>query len=195
MPWETKFNIDSAIDKAIHVFWTKGYKSTSLSDLLDAMKINKGSFYNTFGSKKSLFKIALQQYETDYLHGLFTQLGKLDDPVDSIIGLFSLFIQQRSDDSEKSQKGCLFVNTVMDLENHDDDIKHQVIKGIDQVEHFFQEQIKLGVAQGKIRKSIDIESTSRTLLTLAGGCRVLAKGVRDESEMEVIKSHVLSLLK
>ena len=52
MPWETKFNIDNAIDQAINVFWAKGYKSTSLNDLLDAMEINKGSFYNTFGSKK-----------------------------------------------------------------------------------------------------------------------------------------------
>ena len=63
MPWEKNFDLDKATDKAIQVFWKKGYEGTSMSDLIDAMGINKGSLYNAFGSKDELFNRALLRYD------------------------------------------------------------------------------------------------------------------------------------
>ena len=57
MPWEKTFDIDEAIDRATEVFWAKGYEATSLADLIKATGVNKGSFYNAFGSKKKLFTL------------------------------------------------------------------------------------------------------------------------------------------
>ncbi|MGB1215804.1 MAG: TetR/AcrR family transcriptional regulator, partial [Pikeienuella sp.] len=55
MPWEKSFDLDDATDKAAAVFWAKGYEATSISDLVAAMGINKGSLYNAFGDKRRLF--------------------------------------------------------------------------------------------------------------------------------------------
>ncbi len=57
-----EFDYDKAIDKATRVFWKKGYSDTSLRDLLKAMGIGKGSFYNTLKSKRQLYLDCLRHY-------------------------------------------------------------------------------------------------------------------------------------
>src|ERR1700722_3715548 len=56
------FDVEKALQRAMRVFWRKGYLGTSLSDLTDAMGINRPSLYAAFGNKKSLFRKALEHY-------------------------------------------------------------------------------------------------------------------------------------
>ena len=57
-----EFNPDEALEKAMQVFWHKGYEATSMEDLLNAMDINRGSLYATFGGKRALFLKAMDRY-------------------------------------------------------------------------------------------------------------------------------------
>ena len=50
-----EFDRREALEKAMEAFWAKGYEGTSVSDLLEAMGIHRGSMYDTFGDKRSLF--------------------------------------------------------------------------------------------------------------------------------------------
>jgi AcrR family transcriptional regulator len=56
------FDADEALDRAMTVFWTKGYEGASLSDLTEAMGINRPSLYATYGNKEALFRKALERY-------------------------------------------------------------------------------------------------------------------------------------
>ena len=56
------FDVDEALDRAMTVFWTKGYEGTSLSDLTEAMGINRPSLYAAYGNKEELFRKALERY-------------------------------------------------------------------------------------------------------------------------------------
>jgi AcrR family transcriptional regulator len=56
------FDTEEALDRAMQVFWRKGYLGTALSDLTDAMGINRPSLYAAFGNKKSLFRKVLDRY-------------------------------------------------------------------------------------------------------------------------------------
>jgi AcrR family transcriptional regulator len=56
------FDPDTALDRAMHVFWAKGYEGASLSDLTRAMRINRPSLYAAFGNKEQLFKKVLDRY-------------------------------------------------------------------------------------------------------------------------------------
>ena len=56
------FDHDFVVDKAIQVFWSKGYEATSIQDLVDAMGINRGSIYDTFGDKSGLFQTTITRY-------------------------------------------------------------------------------------------------------------------------------------
>lgn len=62
MPASIGFDYERAVDRATQLFWKKGYARTSLRELLRAMKIGEGSFYNTFGSKKRLYLECLKHY-------------------------------------------------------------------------------------------------------------------------------------
>lgn len=55
MPRPKEFIPGEAIEKAMQVFWHKGYEATSMEDLLNAMDLNRGSLYDTFGDKRQLF--------------------------------------------------------------------------------------------------------------------------------------------
>src|SRR6185503_6562706 len=57
------FDMDQALDQALHVFWEKGYDGASIADLTEAMGINPPSLYAAFGNKEALFRLALQRYE------------------------------------------------------------------------------------------------------------------------------------
>ncbi|MGH8592067.1 MAG: TetR/AcrR family transcriptional regulator, partial [Gammaproteobacteria bacterium] len=56
------FDVDKALDRALQVFWRKGYEGTSLPDLTEAMGINRPSLYAAFGNKEALFRKALDRY-------------------------------------------------------------------------------------------------------------------------------------
>src|SRR5437763_10008756 len=56
------FDLDKALDRALQVFWRKGYEGASLPDLTQAMGINRPSLYAAFGSKEELFRRALDRY-------------------------------------------------------------------------------------------------------------------------------------
>ncbi len=193
MPWEKSFDIDQAVDRAQHVFWAKGYEATSLADLLKAMGINKGSFYNAFGSKKKLFTQSLLKYDREQRKAALTQLSALNDPIVAFTTLFDGLIAQSLSDDER--KGCMLVNTALDLPNHDKDTEKTVKKGLSDFEVFFREQIELGHKTGAIPERVDVTETARGLVTLVVGLRVLARGVFNADGLQAIKSQALCLVK
>ncbi len=62
MPRVKEFDPDQALDRAMELFWRKGYEATSVQDLVEHMGINRFSLYDTFGSKHELFMAALDRY-------------------------------------------------------------------------------------------------------------------------------------
>src|SRR5438552_18015031 len=56
------FDPDAALERAMHVFWAKGYEGATLSDLTRAMRINRPSLYAAFGNKQQLFRKVLDRY-------------------------------------------------------------------------------------------------------------------------------------
>src|SRR5262245_6911630 len=62
-----EFDAALALDKALLVFWEKGYRGTSLDDLTDAMQINRPSLYAAFGDKEQLFLSAVDRYRDKYI--------------------------------------------------------------------------------------------------------------------------------
>ncbi len=57
-----EFDLDDALDRALHAFWRKGYEGTSIAELTEAMGITRPSLYAAFGNKEELFRKALDKY-------------------------------------------------------------------------------------------------------------------------------------
>ena len=72
------FDRDAALDRAIRLFWRKGYEATSVRDLSDELGIGQPSLYNAFGGKRALFDEAVHVYDREY--GGFIDAALRDEP-------------------------------------------------------------------------------------------------------------------
>src|SRR5436309_10027243 len=59
-----QFDVDEALERALEVFWARGYEGATLPALTEAMGINRPSLYAAFGNKELLFRKALELYQT-----------------------------------------------------------------------------------------------------------------------------------
>ena len=91
------FDYDKAIDRATRVFWKTGYSNTSLRDLLRAMKIGEGSFYNTVKSKKNLYLECLKHYRATVINERHTALFSQKSAKLGVRALFKTVLDQMDD--------------------------------------------------------------------------------------------------
>lgn len=192
MPWVKDFDVDTAVDRAMKVFWAKGYDSTSISDLTEAMRINKGSLYNAFGSKKALFTQALLKYERENHQATIKQLEAMDEPITAIRTLFDSLIAESQADAER--KGCLLVNTALDLQNHSPEVQRRITAALDDLEQFFRRAVERAQERGEVPAALDAGEAAKSLLTQVVGLRVLARGVFDAKGLKVIGAQALAHL-
>jgi len=186
------FNEEDATGRAMTLFWTNGYEPTSIADLTQAMGINKGSLYHSFGSKKRLFIRALLKYDVEHRHATLARMSEITDPVVSIDTLFSLLVKQSLEDVEK--KGCMLVNSALEMPHHDDDIKAIVVAGMNDFEDYFRRQLVIAKQNGAVSTNLDADETAKGLLTLVVGLRVLARGVFLRVELTAIRSQAMKLI-
>jgi AcrR family transcriptional regulator len=81
------FDADVVLERAMHVFWAKGYEGAALSDLTRAMRINRPSLYAAFGNKEHLFRKVLDRYASGPLayFGKALAAAKVRDVVEEIL--------------------------------------------------------------------------------------------------------------
>src|SRR3569623_2223566 len=75
------FDVEAAVERAMGVFWSRGYHATALPDLLRATRLSRGSLYAAFGDKHSLFLRALDRYIADALTRIDVELDLRREPV------------------------------------------------------------------------------------------------------------------
>ena len=192
MPWEKDFDVEEAVDLAVNVFKSKGYKATSITDLANAMKLNKGSIYNAYGSKKALFLRALDKYDREKRRAMLNELAAMEDPLAAIRLLFTGLVEESMTD--KTQSGCLLVNTALDLPNQDEDVQKLVKEAMEDFENFFSRQLEKAVAMKALPISSDIKSTAASLLSYVVSIRVLARGVFDRDGLTTLSNQALKLI-
>ena len=102
-----QFDVDEALDRALEVFWARGYEGATLPELTMAMGINRPSLYAAFGNKEQLFRKALDRYQTGPMAFLTDALRK---PTARAVveAIFSGFVRMQRD--RDKARGCLIVS-------------------------------------------------------------------------------------
>jgi TetR/AcrR family transcriptional repressor of nem operon len=162
-----EFEMQDALEKAMNVFWEKGYENTSLKDLLSEMNILNGSFYNTFGNKKSLYLKVLEHYSNDTTAKRVELLNCGENFSVGIRlffeGIFNCFAD------ENTPKGCLLVDSLSSELLKDEEIQIFVCKGMSEFEGFFQNFIDQAIERGELSSDTDSETISSILVTYIQG--------------------------
>lgn len=110
-----EFDIDDVLLKAMTIFWQQGYEKTSMQDLVTGMGIHKRSMYDTFGDKHTLYIKALERYASLISSRMESRIEGITSAKAAIRLLFEATIHR----SEEEPKGCMLVNTAVELSGHD----------------------------------------------------------------------------
>ncbi|MCK1995156.1 TetR/AcrR family transcriptional regulator [Peribacillus muralis] len=187
------FDEEKALDDAMLLFWEKGYKATSLSDLTAKMGIQRPSLYSAFGDKEELFEAALRKYTK--LHASQIR-AKLQNTL-SVKEAFHTFFKDLVEEEYKEipNKGCFCINTMVELAPHDEKFEiltreHQMYLSI-----IFQETIVRGIRSGELESSLNAKALAQTLVVSLIGLTVLMKSRPERSFLDHSVAMILSLLK
>ena len=182
-----EFDIDEALDRAMGVFWEKGYEAASLQDLLKAMKIARGSLYKAFDDKRAIYLAALDRYDE-------TQVEKgvafLRNPEggDGLVRIRDMFESVKQD---KARKGCFICNAAIDQARVDTDVKDKVSIMLQKLEEALADalkQSKRGLNWSNKRRA----NMAAALLNNYLGLRVLARSGYPEEDLQAIIDATLS---
>lgn len=174
-----EFNKGEVLQKAMLLFWSKGYFNTSAHDIVAHLGLSRSSIYNSFSDKRTLFIAALNHYIQTESEGLVEALSQLS-PTPESIGLILGQVVDQHFDSQKP-KGCLAVNTAIEFANYDPEIKSIIQSNIDQVVGAFEVFIQKGQQAGTITSAIPAKSLSIALFNQITALKVTGKVVFDRS--------------
>lgn len=173
MPWAKQFDTDAALEKAMQMFWRRGYEATSMQDLVDCMGVNRGSMYATYGDKHAIFVAALLRYDENRRRQFIADIESRLPPREAIRALFDGFMSGVNESS--SSKGCFLTNTALELAAHDPEVAKIVSHSQEEIEAFFLRSVRAGKARGEISVSVKPTEAARGLLASLIGMIVLSR--------------------
>jgi TetR/AcrR family transcriptional repressor of nem operon len=187
-----EFDRAKAVDQALRVFWCKGYEAASVQDLLDAMEISRGSMYDTFTDKRTLYLETLDRYTAMQNEQLASRFAEPLPAITALRKLFDTIIDESVRDPD--YKGCFVVNTIIEVAPHDDEIRLRAQRQLARVEAILFKVIRAGQRSGEIIEDVDAEKTARLLNNTLQGLRVLGKAATARAVLQDVASAALSTL-
>lgn len=192
MPRVKQFNEETVLNKAMELFWKKGYHATSIQDMVEHLSINRASLYDTFGGKKNLFHKSLELYCGKHKEGTLMFLKNEKSVKEGIRKLFEMAISDSISDVDR--KGCFVVNTTTELIPGYDSVKRVLARNRVAFEKIFYEFLLAGQQSGEIAKDKDLKSISSLIYTLLSGIKVVAKIEPNRKKLMSSVNTVLALL-
>lgn len=187
-----KFDIDDAIEKAMLVFWSKGYERSSIPDLTEAIGIERPSLYAAFGSKEELFRLALDRYRRDPASYVNKALAKRT-AAGVMAALLYGVIELTTDPNRPG--GCLFVCGTHPLTRRDDglhsDLADRRIAGENDIRNRF-EQAQL---DGDLSEGTDPAVVAKMAATLIWGISIQAANGSSRDELNAMADWILRSLR
>ncbi|WP_086853894.1 TetR/AcrR family transcriptional regulator [Amycolatopsis kentuckyensis] len=186
-----EFDETAAVEKAMHAFWEHGYEATSTQDLCAATGLGRSSVYNTFTSKRALFRRSLEHYTRTRLD---ERQAILDGPGTAAERLAAVLASAIEDDLEAHRRGCLVVNTLAELGVPDDEVgaelRHDTARNLT----MFTECVREGVLDGSLRDGLDPAEVAEFLLSTTSGLRVMARRGTSRESMHAVADIALSAI-
>ncbi len=184
------FDLDQAVDQAMLQFWRKGYEGTSLTDLTNAMGINRPSLYAAFGSKEGLFQRAVERYlagpgaciadalEAPTARGVFERL-------------LNVYCNVPAEDEERPP-GCLIVQGALTCSEEGRTVQHQLMDIRHQAELALRERFRRAKAEGDLPADESPAELSRYAWTICHGLAVQATSGATRAELKRVAARALA---
>ena len=178
-----KFDYDLACSQALELFWTRGYEGTSISDLSEALNMNRPSMYASFGNKETLFNITLSSYLQNQLGFVDIAIKKptLSEVLDAFfIGQIDLLTRH------EEPRGCLLVQAAASCSEESEPIKDLLIQQRKAVETKLRKRIQLA----QLKKDFP---TKQSPSVLAKSIMVIYEGISIQAASGSAKKELVNI--
>ena len=183
------FDVETALDRALEVFWRKGYEGATLCDLTAAMGINPPSLYAAFGNKEGLFRQAFDRYwslRTDFWDEALTKptarevAGRLLRGTAKFLG------------DPCHPKGCLAVQGALACGGDDDCIRQELEKRRATSQAEIRERFKRAKREGDLPPDSDPAALARFIATIIEGMAVQAASGATRKDLERVAATAMT---
>ena len=165
------FDQDKALDRAMHIFWEKGFEGASLNNLTSAMGIKPASLYAAFGNKQALFERALHRYlagPVAFMH------AALEQPTAYAVAERILHQTAEFLTARRSRRGCMTIQAAQVGGKESRSVRRKLIalrvKGQDSLLQRFER----AKSEGDLPKHADAADLARFVTAVGQGMTVQA---------------------
>jgi TetR/AcrR family transcriptional repressor of nem operon len=187
-----EFDVNAALERAMDVFWSKGYEATSLDDLCEATGLSRSSFYATFGNKRDLLLQTVDRYVERRTPNIEAVLARQPNVYEGIAALLREFIDQIV--SGAGRRGCFLGNCAAELPRSDRTALARVRRGLARTEGTFRQALARAEARGELPVGADVDALARFLTASFQGLRLVGKVNPDRAALEDIAATILRCL-
>lgn len=172
MPRPREFEELDALDRAMQVFWKRGFENTSMEELVTATRVHRASIYATFGDKQALFLKTLDRYQNLEQ----TRLTAVLQAAASKLKIIRSILENVAKDSaRKDSQGCFMVNSIAERASHDSETKARARECLTRLSKLFETALTQAQQTGEFDKDLDVRSFAIFLVNAVQGMRVLGK--------------------
>jgi AcrR family transcriptional regulator len=192
MPRQKEYKKKDVLNASTKVFWEKGYKGTSVSDLVEVTGLNKHSMYSEFGSKEGLFLASIEHYANETNKDLALLLMKKPLGMHNIESYFNNRADYLSSDDSNS---CLLINSAIEMNVLSEAIIDSVRKYLSLQEKAFYDCLKAAQVKGEIPEHKDIKMLAHYLMCFLEGLNVIGRTNRNKKALKKLVEEVISFIK
>jgi TetR/AcrR family transcriptional repressor of nem operon len=175
MPRGKTFDPEQKVDEALDLFWREGCDAVSIQDIVDALDLNRGSLYATYGDKEQLWRRALTRY-CDHRKAFIAEL--FADPSEPVLPRIRRLMYQLADPNTDLPRGCLVVNAITERTN--DPATMDIVTGqISYIEDVLRKAFTRARSGGEIPASSSPRRLARFVVVMLQGLHVYDRALAD----------------
>jgi AcrR family transcriptional regulator len=175
------YNREEVLDRAMKLFWRKGYEGSHLQELVEITGLNRFSLYKEFGGKEGLFLEALDRY----LSQVMNLMGLLFRQPRGLANIQDYF---EAAPDYPFYHGCFAVNTLVQNPVVPEEARRKVFDFINAGEEVFLSNLKAARKKGELPPGLEPRSLARLLITFDIGLVVsLQLGVDKRGIKQALK--------
>jgi TetR/AcrR family transcriptional regulator, transcriptional repressor for nem operon len=176
------FDYDEAIERATRLFWATGYTDTSLRDLLEAMQIGEGSFYNSVKSKKNLYLQCLRHYNDTITRRRWEALLAESSIAEGVRAYFTAVLDDLDDPAIPSI--CLMAASLSTDVLSVGDLRSYVVGEVQTLQTALTGRLQDAAHAGELPTDFDAEAAAQIVVTYLQGLFRVARVLNDRSQLE-----------
>lgn len=189
-----KFNKDHALAKATHVFWTSGYHGASLSNLTQAMEINKPSLYAAYGNKQALYECALEAYGETALEAAKAALCSAPNLEQACMNMLCAAVHFYTPE-DKMHLGCFIANVSSAAVTTNENFANTLLTFLNDADQFFSDILQTAFPEDIAATHLQAFEIAQLLTTATHSLSLRARaGMPRDKLMDIARLSVRQII-